>query len=122
MKIYLAHNFEARESLKQTATLLKSLGHEVTSSWIQTEPPYLKGHAYYANMDLHDIDRADAILHFVNNFGEKSGKGKYIELGYAIAKEKRIFLFGTTDQDCVFYHLPQVIWLDSFKQLEKHLK
>lgn len=122
MKIYLAHNFAAREALRDTVRLIESLGHEVTSSWITDDSHVINDNARKsAEIDLADIDRADALILFTSQWGEKHGKGKFMEFGYAIAKGKRVFIYGPDQTSSVFYHLPQVIKITFYNGLERML-
>jgi len=108
MKIYTAHNFAARKYLRDhIIPQLEALGHKVIARWA-TEPDHDKeGLNNECVKDIQDLSQCDAILLFTDNFGDRPGRGKYVELGYALAQNKLIFLFGEAD-DCVFYHLPGV--------------
>jgi len=108
MKIYIAHNFAAREWLKLTVDTLRSLGHEVTSTWIWEDWHQNNGLGREcAIQDLLDIDQADALLLFIDQYGDSHGRGKYVEFGYAYAKGKKCYLIGD-GLGCVFYNLPRV--------------
>lgn len=137
MKIYIAHNYAAREVLPQAIAHLNVLGHEVTSRWI-TDDAHEGNNATTAQVDLDDIDRANALLFFTDNYGERPGKGKYVELGYAIAlnqvsgnrthgdhvmriipdQKPKIFLYGKDQSTCVFYHLPCCIHITSLEEIK----
>lgn len=121
MKIYIAHNFDARIHLRDTIRLFKSLGHEITSTWITDDSHMEGGHSrqHSALVDLQDIDRADALLLFIDQFSESPGRGKYVELGYALGTGKKCFIYGS-NWGCIFYHLPQIIHLTSFEEIEHH--
>lgn len=106
MKIYLAHNFAARLVLRPVVERLTQLGHEVTSRWITDDAHVLESTAAQnARDDLDDVDRADALVIFTDQFAERPGRGKFVELGYAMGKGKRIYLCGVPDPTCVFYNL-----------------
>jgi nucleoside 2-deoxyribosyltransferase len=108
MKVYLAHNFKAREWLPEVIERLKQAGIECTSTWI-TDDAHTKGgsHRESALVDLDDIDRSDCLVLFVDNYGYRPGKGKYFEMGYAFAQGLRVIIIGE-DNSCVFYSLAQV--------------
>jgi hypothetical protein len=125
MKIYIAHNYAARQMLAYSVVpILTDLGHVITSRWITDYPNHDDGsnQTQQALIDLVDIDLADALLFFTHNYGNLPGKGKYVELGYAIGLNtgntgmKKIFLFGT-DDSCVFYHLPNLIRIKSLEEI-----
>ena len=111
MRVYLAHNYAAKESLLAIKKTLEAAGIEVTSRWIEAEPdnPYdLKVLEDEAVKDVEDVLSADAIIHFSDNFGDRPGRGKYVELGIAIPSGKRILVVGKEQAGCVFYRLPQI--------------
>lgn len=122
MKIYLAHNFVAREVLGATVRLLEAIGHEVTSRWI-TDDEHVKANSSQQNAldDLEDIRKADALLLFINQYGSSPGRGKYIELGYALGIGKKCYIIGY-NMGCVFYSLPEIIHIKNFTELEGFLK
>jgi nucleoside 2-deoxyribosyltransferase len=110
LKIYLAHNFAARDTLRSLIVpFLEQEGHEVTSRWITGDLVTYECNAELAAVhDLEDIERADTLILFTDQYGNKPGKGKFIELGYAIRAGKRIILVGDDLESCVFYHLPTI--------------
>lgn len=103
MKIYIAHNYGARIVLRDVIPQLEAMGHQITSRWV-TDDAHDTINGANARADLDDIDRADAVLLFVDQWGDRPGKGKYVELGYAIGIRKRVILIGK-DDGCIFYHL-----------------
>lgn len=117
MKIYLAHNFSAREYLKELVTIINQFGHVVTSRWIfgATEDKIVD-----SVMDLADIDEASSIVFFPEQFGDSPGRGKYFELGYAMRAGKRCVLFGDRkkyENECVFYALPNMRWAKTIEEV-----
>jgi nucleoside 2-deoxyribosyltransferase len=109
MKIYLSHNLCARKWLREAVMpLLHRDGHTITSGWLS--------HEGYNNApdsdvqalgDLADVDKADCLLMWAEQYGQRPGRGKYVELGYAHARGKRIVLVGN-EPFCVFFKLPDV--------------
>lgn len=111
MNIYIAHNFEAAEFLAEIITpQFEKAGHFITSRWIFNPTSELTG----ALQDLEDIDRADILILYTKQYGERPGRGKYFEFGYALRAGKKIILIGEED-NCVFYLLPNII---KFKNTE----
>lgn len=109
MKIYLAHNFVARDWLKTLIGEFSKLGHEITSNWITDDSHCITGQALHsATVDLEDIERADCLVLFTDQYGDRHGRGKFVELGYAIRAGKRVFLVGEDQTSSVFYHLPTI--------------
>lgn len=108
MKIYIAHNFAARDYLMDTVRGLEEHGHECTSTWIWDDSHILgMNEEQSALKDLEDIDRADTLILFIDQYWERMRKGEYFEFGYAVAKGKRVILIGK-DTSCIFCHLPQL--------------
>lgn len=125
MKIYIAHNFEARDWLKmEILPLLTSMGHTLTSDWI-TDDSFLKRDMMResAVADIRGIESADFILFFAYQFGEIPGRGKYFELGYAYARGNAIIVIGNDieQQQCVFYHLPGVMLFNRVESAMQYL-
>lgn len=107
-KVYLAHNFDARQFLREDVVPeMKRRGLEVTSRWIVDERCTQSG-KMGALIDLEDVDSCNTIIFFVDQFGPTPGRSKYFELGYAYAAGKRCILVGVNNTDCIFYHLPRV--------------
>jgi nucleoside 2-deoxyribosyltransferase len=122
MKIYLAHNFKARWWLRDYKALLESMGHEVTSRWVSENYPLLRtpeDEQKFALQDFMDIDEADALILFTDQYGDSPGKGKFMEYGYAYAKGKQIYLHGQDYQSSIFYYLPGVVVLSLISALPR---
>ena len=121
-EIYLAHNFAAREWLPKVVDRLMQAGHLCTSAWIFDD-----SHAHGGTMlesamaDLQGLDQAQVLVLFTDQYGDRPGKGKYAELGYALAKEKKVFLVGE-DSGCVFYALPGITQVRDVDELLGALK
>jgi nucleoside 2-deoxyribosyltransferase len=115
MKVYIAGRYSRRDELKSYALILSSLGIVTTSRWLdetnplQTEMGDDTDEFYIAaaKVDLEDIDRADAVVFFSENplVGIKRG-GRHVEFGYAVGKNKQIFVIGPREN--IFHYLPGV--------------
>jgi|ERR1700741_685811 len=104
MKVYLAHNFEARDWLDtKIAHIIRNAGHEVTSNWIYQQSGIPEKDAV---QDLEDIRRSDALILYAPPFGYKPGKGKYVEFGFALALGKRCIVIDP--DNCIFFKLSNV--------------
>jgi nucleoside 2-deoxyribosyltransferase len=117
-KVYLAHNFDAREWLAGTVLpLLEQNGIKVTSRWITDDSHMMSIYnAQSARHDVDDIAEADCLVLFVDQFSDRPGRGKYVELGIAHAMRKTIILCGS-DDSCIFYHLSGLIRIQSYTDL-----
>ncbi len=118
MKFYIAHNFAARDWLREEIKpQFEAAGHTITSRWI-TEDLHLmeENQAEAARHDIEDVERADGIVLFSDNFGDRPGRGKYVELGYAIGRNKILFVVGE-NTSCVFYNLPAVTHVQTVSEV-----
>jgi nucleoside 2-deoxyribosyltransferase len=120
MKIYIAHNYEAKTFLKeQIVPIIEKQGHIVTSTWITQDAP--QDELTAAIDDLEDLEAASILIFYARNYGERPGRGKYVELGYAIRAGKAIIIYDSDDK-CVFYKLPHLIHCESLEHLKALLK
>ena len=93
--------------MQKFAKALESRGHQVTSEWI-TGAHKADDSAAYAEIDLRDIDSADALIFWSEApAGSRTRGGKHVEFGYALAKQKKIYIVGPPVN--VFHHLPRVV-------------
>jgi nucleoside 2-deoxyribosyltransferase len=123
-KVYLAHNFAAREFLATVVKpWLESLGHTVTSSWLTDDRHLLPNSSEYSAVeDLKDIDKADTLIFFAEQFGLSAGRSKYIELGYAIRGGKLVIIVGgNLNPGCVFYALPTLRHVERYEEVLQYL-
>jgi nucleoside 2-deoxyribosyltransferase len=107
MTIYLAANYASWPQMQKYAAKLEKAGHSVTSEWI-TGAHQQDNHRDYAEIDLRDVDAADALILFTGDpAGSRTRGGKHVEFGYALAKGKRLFIVGPPMS--VFHHLPGIV-------------
>lgn len=117
MKIYLAAPYAGRDTLKDHLSFWQDHGHEVTCGWVKGTRP-LEASSFgvsevstddevraHAEMDLADIDDADALVHYTGQYiaaisgldpvahNLHSG-GRHVETGYALAKDKPVVVIG----------------------------
>lgn len=121
--IYLAARYSKHPEMRGARDVLQSLGHIITSRWIDCHPDVVgdftasftqdtlnarpEDCAALGRHDLDDLDRAEWVVSFTYPPGEDGGKGgRHVEFGYALAKGKRVFLVGPRQH--VFHTLPQV--------------
>src|SRR6266850_2370928 len=90
MKFFIAAPWTYKEGANTLSQELFNRGHYVVSHWhSDTEDSQIQG----AWRNLQDIDNADALI-ILTAHADKSHGGMFAELGYAIAKNKRIFRHG----------------------------
>ena len=124
MKVYLAGRFGDRETLRELRGVLARVGVTVTSRWLdsghQSDDPTDAERSQYAREDLYDIDDADVLVLWNPAHHHRSGRGgRHVELGYALAKRKRVILIGQREN--VFHYLPHVEVLKDPYSLVDHL-
>jgi len=109
-KIYLAGSFHGAERIYEMAEDLEALGHTITGIWFQPHDPIEKmwdGNfggriaEVMALRDLSGIDRCDILI--IDTLEPSSSGGRNVELGYALAKNKRIILVG--EPTTIFFSL-----------------
>ena len=111
--VYVAAPFEQRAFAALLASnLRRDANLEVTSRWLFEESNL---DAEWAQKDLDDIDRADALVALNAESWKTSGTGgRHVELGYALAREKTIVLVGVRSN--IFHYHPSVLlvsWHDA---------
>lgn len=122
MTYYLAHNFAARDYIKnEIIPKLSAAGHTTSSRWLYNDLHVDVGphqQKTSATEDLEDVEVAHGLILFTDNMGERPGRGKYVELGYALALGKQVVLCGSPEsrRTCVFYYLPQVQSVDNIEE------
>ena len=113
MKFYLAAKYDKRAELLPVAALLMLAGHEVTSQWLMGTH---KGSSNeekveYALTDLNQIADCETFVLFnLPVFEAEQSSGRNVELGYALAKNKAIYIVG--DGSCIFYTLADRYFAD----------
>ncbi len=113
MKVYIAAPYELRDTTIEIMKILEESGHEVTSSWLRTIAPMTD---VVACQDLTDVETADTLL-IINpaNWKDKGGGGRHVEMGYAIARGKKIVLLGVRSN--IFHHLSEIRVIDRLEDL-----
>lgn len=115
MKVYVAAPYQLRPSAVGLKKAIERLGGVVTSRWL-TRQGGESNRA--ARMCLADIDAADVLVALNPATWATAGTGgRHVELGYALAREKRVLLVGVRNN--VFHHHSDVQHVDTvFQALE----
>lgn len=130
VKVYIAHNFEARKWLRDHFVPTWLRKYEITSNWI-LDGVHSDGsdRKLSAKTDVDDVIKADCLVLFVDSFQSKTGRGKWFEFGLAYALGKPVILVGEDLDSCVFNYLDGVYKTcdyeglrDTLKLVEKKLK
>lgn len=118
MKLYLASSIRNMDMVKEVGALLESFGHKITCDWCAFSADTIAFSQQYRQFCIDDmfrgIDEADALVLIF-----PIGRGAHIEIGYAVAKEKRIIILSNKVEDEVlFYNDSRIEWVaDSHKLL-----
>jgi nucleoside 2-deoxyribosyltransferase len=105
MKVYIAAPFPIRDEAVTLMHQLEALGFEVTSRWLKAPDELADEHA---RKDLEDVSEADVLLALNPEAFENAGTGgRHVELGYAIARRKRIVLLGKRSN--IFHYLNSIV-------------
>jgi hypothetical protein len=134
LSIYTAASFSRRSEIRQYIYKLKYIGYDCTSSWASRDEGDLAltpdGREQIAMEDLHDIDRAEAIVKFNDEVYNSSrinvprhllSAARAFEFGWAASRGKRLFAVGGFEQG-IFDSLPNVCHLKDFAALVHHLQ
>jgi hypothetical protein len=120
MRVYTASRFSEYERVRRFNDDLREAGHIVTHDWTRTEEFGPDGHplngngsllplgeqARHAQEDLDAAGEADVVILLpVPDMG-----GAYVEVGYALARGKRIIVAGE-GRFLIFWSLPAVTML-----------
>lgn len=119
MKIFLSSRYSRKEELKDIRDYLRSNGYEVCSRWLDTDwseterdaiyssvcPP--EHRREYAQIDVDDVKECDVFISFTEEPKSSSRGGRHVELGVAIALEKKIIVIGPREN--LFHHHPLVL-------------
>jgi hypothetical protein len=128
IRIYLAARYSRNPEMRGVRdALVAAFGFGVTSRWIDLHPDVVGDftNSFEADVlnasphlcaplgqhDLDDLDAADWVVSFTGGGGKG---GRHVELGYALARGKRVFVVGPREN--VFHTLPVVehfrSWVD----------
>ena len=110
-KVYLAADFSRKDEMRDIADSLTTLGMDVVASWVYVPEKQDEGCptlSAYAVKDLDDVDKCDVLVCFTYQRGVymPTGGGRHVEVGYALAKGKKVVIIGPREN--VFHHHPSV--------------
>jgi len=142
IKVYLASSYSTIQIVRGWAYILDKEDIEVTSRWIRAGHQDGYDPRKCAEEDLEDVDNSDILVAFTppDNPSDSvqvhtspdlpSSGGRYVELGYAIAKNKGVIVAGKREN--IFYwhpsvhHVPQPLTeeglINRIKQVHKSIK
>ncbi|MCI8540274.1 MAG: group-specific protein [Erysipelotrichaceae bacterium] len=114
MKFYIGSGMKNCELVNNYAKLLTDNGWEQTYDWVKnvSDDVCLKDMIEYATLESQGIIDSDIVIILL-----PAGRGAHIELGMAMALNKRVFLCSSTkegfsiENTVAFYELPKIIKL-----------
>lgn len=122
MKAYIASTFDLIEVIEELLPRLSEIGIEITCKWwklnFRESLGLLTDKDWYNNFevneclyrDLKGIDEADIFILVARE--SVKFNGALIELGYALAKGKRVFIYGKVGRSVMFCGIPQIQDID----------
>lgn len=114
MKFYVGSGIKNWELVNYYAKLLKENGWVQTHDWVKNVSDDISKDDMikYASLESQGVVDADVVIMLL-----PGGRGAHIELGMAMALNKKIFLCSTTEKEfsientVAFYELPKIIQL-----------
>ena len=116
MKFYIASRTARANDILKIRDRLTELGHEVYdwTTFATIQRPYIESEvAPIAAEELDAIKKADVFV----LLGDEGGTGMYVELGFALATNTKIYSVGNHNEVTVFQYLPSVTRLESFEEV-----
>ncbi|MDE6656456.1 MAG: hypothetical protein K2J85_05650 [Anaeroplasmataceae bacterium] len=127
MKFYIGSSIKNYELVRFYATALKNHGWIQTYDWVKNihNEPSKENLTAYAQLESQGIFDSDIVIILL-----PAGRGAHIELGMALALNKKVFLCSSSLEEfsiantVAFYELPNIIQLKGAhsENLEKILK
>ena len=111
MKFYIGSGFKNCELVNYYSKILENNGWEHTYNWTKNISNYetIEDLIEYSKLEQKGINDADVVIILL-----PAGRGTHIELGMALALNKKIFLCSATEDEFSientvnFYQLPQI--------------
>lgn len=121
-KVYVAGRSITRDGVEEAIEKLTGAGFEVTFDWtkhprivFRDEPDKARE---YSKIELAAIDSSDAFV----LISDKEGTGMYVEMGYALAKDKPVYVVGKWNTKPMFMYHPAVIKCRTVEEVIAKLK
>lgn len=127
MKFYVASGMKNCELVNYYAKVLKENGWKQTHDWVAnvSDDVSIEDITEYAKLESQGVADADVVIILL-----PAGRGAHIELGMAMALNKKIFLCSETEEEfniqntVAFYNLPNIVRLvgTANENIEKIMK
>ena len=111
--IYIAAKFTRKLEMRTIAAALSDFGYKVASRWIEQQENDDDPPSDWADRDVEEVGAADTLVLFTETeAGGYTTGGRFVELGIAIAWDKRIIIVGPLEN--IFCHLYGIEQLEHF--------
>jgi hypothetical protein len=116
LKVYLAAPYGEMKLMLEWEQKLKLAGHKCTANWIHGNEEGMSLNDA-AQMDLNDIDSADAVICLCLPKGTMfSSGGRHVEFGYGLATHKLMIVVNAGKPENIFHHLDRVLTVENIEQ------
>lgn len=106
MRFYVAGKFEDRKAVKWLIDWLKEMGHEITVDWTSHEYEDEGYPVQYSQDDIRGVKECDAYVGIFN--ANYAYRGALVEMGAALALDKKVYIIGQAINTCMFVSHPLV--------------
>lgn len=128
MKIYTAASFVEQKRIREMKEQLIQQGHTVLSTWLEeaVRPDGMSEEQFETKMaikDLQEVSAADCVI--LDTASPSKTSGKMIEVGFALAKHKLLYVVGQIIPHAIFLHLADehfADWNELFEYFKENHK
>lgn len=108
MRIYTAASFVEQKRIREMKEQLIQRGHTVLSTWLEeaVRPEGMTEEQFELKMaikDLQEVAAADCMI--LDTAKPSKTAGKMVEVGFALAKHKLVYVVGEPPAHAIFLHL-----------------
>ena len=119
MKIYVSSILNNHEMARKLIDKLKDIGHEITFDWTRESKSDSDNYSAIASNEIKGVVESDVVIALL-----PGGRGSHIEIGSALALNKKVILWSDEPEKyfdikntCVFYFHPNVIRLHEYEEI-----
>ena len=114
MKFYIGSGFKNAELVNEFSKKLQNYGWQHTYNWAENikENETIEDLIEYSKLEQKGIEEADAVIIIL-----PAGRGTHIELGMAIALNKKIYLYSSQKEEFDIENTVNFYQFTSFKRI-----
>lgn len=115
MKFYIGSGFKNVDKVNRLSSELQKFGWTHTYNWANIEGignETREDLINYSILELNGIDKSDIVIIVL-----PAGRGTHIELGYALAKGKKIILYSSNEEEFSLSNTVNFYELDSIEKV-----